>query len=94
MGIAANQALPREPVLRNLLPKLAAGARFVQTQPVFALAPFLALAEEVKSRVPGGWVLPMLMPLLSTEAARRLEARVRLRLPPEQVERLAKGQSG
>lgn len=93
VGVTAHQTLPRERVLRNLLPKLAAGARFVETQPVFALARFLALAEEVKSRVPGVWVLPMLMPLLSIEAARRLEARVGLRLPPEQVERLAKGGS-
>ena len=61
MGVTANQALPRERVLRNLLPKLGASARFVESQPVFALAPFLALAEEVKSRVIGVRVLPMLM---------------------------------
>ena len=93
VGVTADQAFPPERVLRNLLPKLAAGARFVETQPVFALAPFLALAEEVKSRVTGVRVLPMLMPLLSVDAARRLEARVGLRLPPERFERLAKGGS-
>ena len=91
VGVTANQALPRERVLRNLLAKLRAGARLVQTQPVFSLCEFLSLAEQVKSRVSDVWILPMLMPLLSLKAARRLEARVGVRLPPDQAERLAAG---
>ena len=37
VGVTLNQYAGRERVLKNLLPKLAAGASFVQTQPVFGL---------------------------------------------------------
>jgi 5,10-methylenetetrahydrofolate reductase len=56
-------------------PKLRAGASFVQSQPVFSIEGYRELAEEVKSRVPGTLLVPMLMPLVSVDAAERGSAR-------------------
>ena len=91
IGVTMNQYLPKHRVLRNLLPKVRAGARFIQAQPVFGLESFLSLASEVKERVPDVWILPMLMPLLSTVAADRLQARTGVRIPPQLLSRLARG---
>lgn len=94
VGVTMNQYEPHERVLRSLLPKLHAGASFVQTQPVFDQAPYLSLVSLLKSAQSEVYVLPMLMPLLSREAALRLVSRIGARVPPRQLERLELGGAG
>ena len=68
-------------VLRNLLPKLEAGATFVQTQPVFepaALEPFVA---RVRESFPAARVIAMVVPVLSGAAADGLSRRLGIELP-------------
>ncbi|MCC6382716.1 MAG: methylenetetrahydrofolate reductase [Dehalococcoidia bacterium] len=69
-------------VLRNLLPKLRAGARYVQTQPVFDLEQLRPLAEAVKNATPETAVVAMAMPLLSVDAAEKIAARLCIGAPP------------
>lgn len=67
--------------LRNLIPKLQAGASYIQTQPVFepdALEPFV---ERIRSDAPTAHLVGMVMPLLSADAATKMEARLRIALP-------------
>ena len=80
VGVTMNQYGPRDRVLRNLLRKLDAGATMVQTQPVFEACAFEALASEVRSRAPEVSIVPMLMPCVPLEAARRIARR--LGVPP------------
>ncbi|MFN0093776.1 MAG: methylenetetrahydrofolate reductase [Dehalococcoidia bacterium] len=61
---------------RNLFGKLAAGATYVETQPVFAHADVRPSAEAVKERFPGARVVAMVMPLPSADAGRKLAARL------------------
>lgn len=91
IGATANQYGPRDAVLRNLLPKLRAGAAFVQTQPLFDWETFASLSEAIKQRSPETWVIPMLMPLLSAEAARGVSERLGIEIPASMVERLQQG---
>ena len=88
IGTTVNQYGPRDRVLGNLIPKLEAGADFVQTQPVFDRDLFDSLASEVLSRAPGAAIMPMAMPVLSIDDARRLEGRLGVALPREQLEAL------
>ena len=81
LGATLNQYLPdRAAVLRNLLPKLHAGANYVQTQPVFDLETVRPLAEAVKSANPKVHVVAMVMPLLTPDAAARVGARLGITL--------------
>ncbi len=82
VGATLNPHAPREPALRNLLPKLAAGATYVQTNPVFELRSLAPLAEEVKARAAGARIVPMVIPLLSRQASERLQHRIGVPLPP------------
>jgi 5,10-methylenetetrahydrofolate reductase len=82
IGVTLNPYAPREPALRNLLPKLAAGAEYVQTNPVFELGQLAPVAEELKSRAPGVRIVPMAMPLLTRESADRLQQRIGVPAPP------------
>ncbi|MGH2585132.1 MAG: methylenetetrahydrofolate reductase, partial [Dehalococcoidia bacterium] len=68
-------------VFRNLLPKLEAGAGYVQTQPVFDLKTLRPAAEALRDASPSTRIVAMVMPLLSIEAAQRIEARLGVRLP-------------
>ena len=88
IGTTVNQYGPRDRVLANLIPKLEAGADFVQTQPVFDRDLFDSLASEVLSRAPSAAIMPMAMPVLSIDDARRLEGRLGVALPREQLEAL------
>lgn len=90
IGATANQYGPRERVLANLWPKLRAGARFVQTNPVFSLDALRPLAEEVRARAPRTRIVPMVMPLVSVATAERIQARLGI-LPGALLERLAAG---
>jgi len=79
VGVTMNQYGPRDRVLHNLLRKLDAGATLVQTQPVFDASPFEALAAEVRSRAPSAAIVPMLMPCVPADAARRIARRLGVR---------------
>lgn len=78
-------------VLKNLLPKLRAGATYVQTQPVFELEPVERYAHAVSQEVPGTRVIAMAMPLLSLDAAVRIEERLGVSLPQSLKDVLAGG---
>ena len=91
IGVTANPHLARERVLANLWPKLAAGASFVQTQPIFALAELAPLAEVLRTRAASVRIVPMLIPLPSVSAAERLGERLRLPLPDTLLRRLETG---
>jgi methylenetetrahydrofolate reductase (NADPH) len=83
IGATLNQYTPdSSAALRNLYPKLAAGATFVQTQPVFDLALLDPLAEAVKERAPSTGIVAMAMPLLTPDAAVRIAERLGITLPP------------
>jgi methylenetetrahydrofolate reductase (NADPH) len=82
IGATLNQYAPDSgAVLRNLFPKLAAGAAYVQTQPVFDAGALRPLAGAVRDRSPETSIVPMAMPLLSMEAAERIAARLHIALP-------------
>jgi methylenetetrahydrofolate reductase (NADPH) len=91
VGVTLNPYLPAEHTLPNLWGKLAAGASFVQTQPVFAPEPFTTLAAQVKARAPEVRILPMVLPVLSLAQADRLTARLKVSIDPELRDRLARG---
>lgn len=81
VGATANQYGDRGAVLKNLFPKLAAGARYVQTQPVFAFEQLRPLAEAVKERSPETAIVAMAMPLTTQDAVERIPARLGVSLP-------------
>jgi methylenetetrahydrofolate reductase (NADPH) len=92
VGATLNQYVPdRGAVLRNLLPKLRAGARYVQTQPVFEPDALVPVAEAVLQASPETRVVAMAMPLTSLDAAARIEARLGMALPPAVTARLSSG---
>lgn len=92
IGATLNQyATGREPVLRNLLAKLTAGATYVQTQPVFDLGVLLPYAEALRDRPPESKIIAMVMPLLSIEAARSIQKRLGVVLPERLLRRLETG---
>jgi len=89
VGVTMNQYGPRDRVLHNLVRKLDAGATLVQTQPVFDGAAFDALAAEVRSRAPAVSIVPMLMPCVPADTARRIARRLGIRPPGHDSERAA-----
>jgi len=91
LGATANQHGPRDRVLANLRPKLDAGARFVQTHPVFDTDRFLGLASEVHRGHPDVHLVAMIMPLTSVESALRIQQRLGLPIPEEALARLRAG---
>lgn len=93
VGVTLNQyATPVDAVIRNLLPKLGAGATFAQTQPVFDLGRLEALVGRVRREAPEVRVVAMAMPLLSEEAARRVASRLGIELGGGVLERIARGE--
>ena len=93
VGATVNQYVAdRAAVLRNLLPKLAAGAHYVQTQPVFELESLRPVAEAVLERSPDTRIIAMAMPLTSGDAAARIEARLGVALPESLTRVLDAGQ--
>ena len=77
--------------LRNLLPKLHAGASYIQTQPVFGLQALEPYARVVERDAPDTRIVAMAMPLLTLDAAERIEARIGIGLPEELKHILAAG---
>ena len=94
IGATLNQNVPdRAAVLRTLRPKLAAGADYVQTQPVFDVAALRPYAEQLRALSPGTRIVAMAMPLLSANAARRIATRLGIAPPPTLLRRLESGGS-
>ena len=90
IAVTLNHHQPGDRVMRNLLPKLEAGANAVQTQVTFELDTLRPFAEALKAGRPKLVVTPMLMPILSVESARRLAHRLSLSFPPSLEEALAR----
>lgn len=92
VGATLNQyGRDEQAVLKNLLPKLRAGATYVQTQPVFELEPLERYAQAIDRALPEARVIAMAMPLVSLEAAMRIEERLGVSLPPGLKDVLAGG---
>lgn len=92
IGATLNQYAPdAAAAMRNLWPKLKAGASYVQTQPVFDLEALRSAAEAVKDSAPETAIVAMVMPVLTSAAAERLEARIGMRLPERLRDCLASG---
>jgi 5,10-methylenetetrahydrofolate reductase len=91
IGATLNQYQEPGAVLRNLFPKIEAGASYVQTQPVFDPANLAAIMERVRDRAPETRAVAMLMPVLSIEAARRMEQRLGFALPESFTSALERG---
>ena len=93
IGATLNQyGKDSEAVIRNLMPKLRAGASYVQTQPAFEPSAVERFALAIDSERPETRVVAMAMPLLSIEAGERLEQRLGIRLPDALREVLAGGE--
>lgn len=91
VGVSFDPYATREPSLRWLRAKLDAGARFVQTQPVFAIEVLDPLVAILARHHPDVALLPMLVPLISAPAARRLGQRLGIGLPDRLLTRLHDG---
>jgi 5,10-methylenetetrahydrofolate reductase len=89
VGATLNQYASRDRVVRNLVGKLAAGARFVQTQPVFDLEHLTGVARFLKGEWPEVWIVPMVIPLVFPDEAERIRARLGISLAEPWVERLS-----
>jgi len=90
VGATLNQ-YGRDPdaVLRNLFPKLQAGASYVQTQPVFEASSVEPYARAIDGQHSETRVIAMAMPLLTPEAGRKIEQRTGVELPTALREVLA-----
>jgi methylenetetrahydrofolate reductase (NADPH) len=92
VGATLNQySKDQAAAIRNLIPKLHAGASYIQTQPVFGVAALEPFARAVERDAPETRFVAMAMPLLTIEAAERIEARIGIGLPPELKQILATG---
>lgn len=84
IGATFNQYAPgREKALLNLRRKCEAGATYVQTQPAFDPDAFAEVARWLHSELPGVAIVPMVIPLLSTNAVDRIESRLGIEVPGE-----------
>jgi 5,10-methylenetetrahydrofolate reductase len=82
IGATLNQYAPdQDAAIRNLLPKLKAGATYIQTQPAWDAEALRPAVERVRAAAPGTKVVAMAMPLLSLDAVDKLEARLGIALP-------------
>ena len=90
ISVTLNHHVRGPRVLENLLAKLDAGARGVQTQVTFDLESLRPFAEVIGRDYPDVGVTPMLMPVLSARAAVRLSRRLAVPLPPGLLYRLEK----
>ena len=92
IGATLNQyGKDEQAVLKNLLPKLGAGATYVQTQPAFETERLERYAAAIRADYPETRVIAMAMPLLSLEAASKIEERLGIHLPARLREALESG---
>ena len=89
LGATLNQYGPASRVLRNLWPKLEAGADFVQTNPVLDVGALAGAALAIRREFPDVFLVPMVMPLTSREQAERIAARIGIPVPADHAARLA-----
>ncbi len=89
LAVTLNHHQSGDRVMRNLLPKLDAGADAVQTQVTFELETLRPFAEALKADRQDLAITPMLMPVLSVESGRRLAQRLSISLPSDLLEGLA-----
>lgn len=83
IGATFNQyGAAQDAALRNLAGKVAAGASYVQTQPVFDAAAFVPVANRLRERWPALRLIPMVMPLIDATQAERIAARLHIAPPP------------
>ena len=80
-GATANQYVMDDKARRNLEGKISAGARYVQTQPVFDADDLAPFAERLKSAHPDVCLVPMVMPLATLAAANAIQERLQIGLP-------------
>ena len=80
-GATANQYVMDDKAWRNLEGKISAGARYVQTQPVFDADDLAPFAERLKSAHPDVCLVPMVMPLATLAAANAIQERLQIGLP-------------
>jgi hypothetical protein len=82
LGATFNQYVAgQDSAFRNLAGKLEAGAVYVQTQPVFDLDAYEAAAIRIRKLAPEARIVPMVMPLVTMEAADRISARLGVAIP-------------
>lgn len=91
VGVTADPGAERRRVLANLLPKLRAGADFVETQPVFSLESYRDFARDVRTRWPAARLLPLAMPVLDVARADWVESHLRVAVPGSLRRALARG---
>ena len=92
IGATLNQYAPdHHAVLRNLYGKVAAGAGYVQTQPVFDVTALRPLAEQLRDASPRTQIVPMVIPILTIAVAERIATRLRIPLPDQLLTRLTRG---
>jgi 5,10-methylenetetrahydrofolate reductase len=92
VGATLNQYAPdRAAVLRNLHAKLAAGAGYVQTQPVFDIDALRPCVESLCEQSPDTSIVPMVMPLLSMAAVHAIQTRLGITLPASLCRRIEQG---
>jgi methylenetetrahydrofolate reductase (NADPH) len=92
IGVTLNQYAPRmDAVFRNLGPKIRAGARYVQTQPVFDLEHLRPAAQRLRDQFPDTRLVAMAMPLLSVDDASRIGQRLGIELPPALFQQIEAG---
>lgn len=91
LGATLNQYVPDAKAMTNLAGKLRAGARYVQTQPVFEAAALVSLAEQVKEASPEACIVPMVMPLGTLADAETLAERLHITLPERLLRYLGHG---
>lgn len=92
VGATLNQYAPNpERAVANLSGKLDAGARYIQTQPVYDVPALerLVCHSDVSSRAPR--VVAMVMPLLSAETLRLVESRLGIQAPAAYAGQVARG---
>lgn len=90
IGVTLNHHLGAR-ALDNLWPKLEAGATSVQTQVTFELGTLAPLARAVARERPDVAIVPMLMPVSSADAARRVARRLSVPVPDALLRALAAG---
>jgi len=76
---------------KNVLPKLGAGATYIQTQPVFSVEAFRKAIAPIRDAAPDVRIVPMVMPLLTALAAQRIGERLGIEVPQAMVRRIRSG---
>ena len=85
---------PRELHIIRLINKSAAGAQFVQTQPVFNIEAFEDWIDTVKGSIGGTKIIAGILPMKSYDAAKRLSNVPGMIIPENIMKRMEKASDG